>query len=97
MNYFGDKKPKRRIPDNLWLTPRCQRIVNDFNAEKLTFDAALIELQSVGNTEEQAKAIIELHRGRAPVKVKPPKKAGSTSTCQRINETTHHTRIALGT
>lgn len=74
LNYFGGK-PKARVSTDDWLTPRCQKVVNDFNADIITMDAAVMELRAVGNTEEQAKAILERHRGRQPVKVKRPKKA----------------------
>lgn len=75
LNRFFGKAAKPRVSDDLWLTPRCQRVVNDFNSGKLTMDAAVMDLRAVGNTEEQAKAILERHRGRDPVKVKRPKKA----------------------
>ena len=58
---FGEKKD--RLPDEMWLTPRCQRTINAMNAGDMTEEQALSDLQAVGNTLEQAQAIIERHRG----------------------------------
>ena len=67
-------KQKERVSDRLWLTPRCQTVVNRFNAGDLTEAQAVAELQAVGNTVDQAREVLELHRGRPAVKVKRAKK-----------------------
>lgn len=58
-----------RVPDELWLTKRCQQIVNAMNQGMITEEQAVADLQGVGNTPEQCAKIIELHRGRPIVKV----------------------------
>jgi hypothetical protein len=78
---MGEKKPapnlgkqKPRVSDDMWLTSRCQTIVNDYNAGTLDHRQAVAALVMVGNTTEQAEAILERHRGLPAGKVKPPKK-----------------------
>lgn len=67
-------KQKERVSDELWLTPHCQTVVNEHNAGTMDHRTAVAQLMMVGNSVEQAEAILELHRGKPAGKVKPPKK-----------------------
>lgn len=65
-----DTKVRHRTPDDLWLTKRCQDIVNRMNSGLITKEQAVNELKVVGNTQEQSLRIVELHAGRDVIPVK---------------------------